>query len=373
MKATLDNALRNKIKESFEKYQPEYKPEYWQAFQAQNGAKAKKTPIIWTWVAKAAVIALFFSIIPQKLKHLPLYIAKTQISITNQAPVASSSKTTKKGFTKISLPGKSIGIAKVQLLHERQVPTSLLNSRSIAFTLKDKPQIKVLNNSYVDSYLLDKELAISENKKQKKQTNVHLGFGLSSASGANNSTGTNTFGCSLIAGLNITKKIAIQSGFSINRTNTAQKQQYILSSKQLAQINTKEEENLHYFSIPLIFSYRVKKNIALSISSSVDYINKTKNTREANFTNLASSSQSGYNIAQSVPTVNSTSSMTSTEKIRQFDALNNMKISVSYLLNMQKREVQVEPYMQIPIRKKSKSNNNTPLIGLNLRYNINLG
>jgi hypothetical protein len=59
-----------------------------------------------------------------------------------------------------------------------------------------------------------------------------------------------------------------------------------------------------------------------------------------------------------------------TDEINNIQALNNLRMAISYSLKTNKHSIKIEPFMQIPIYKTNNQLNAIPLVGMNLLYSI---
>ena len=378
MKTTLDNALSNKIKNSFDSHEIAYKDEFWQNFQAQNLSPTKTRSInLLPILAKAAIITLFFSLLPKQT------LIEQFSSLTTLPKVQTETKKEIAQAQKPQIPHKIILNNVKNTLPTRELAQNKDNSIQYSASKQSNLTNNLKNeinssskNTVQDIAYTNKSLkypVLKEVNTNKSTTNrFRLGINLSGGSAKEKNSSGQNFEMGFLAGIRLTKKISLHTGLSINKLNTDHSQSYLMETDKLNKVQISEVKNIDYLTVPVGMAINLNKNFSLGVETSVAYVQSVKEQKQAGIAGISSSSNS-FKSANSSQNFDVANTMQNNNNINQFEALGNVKISASYFFQLSKTQMQVEPFVQLPMNLTKSNLPNFTYMGLNLKYSLKLG
>jgi hypothetical protein len=329
----------------------------------------KQAVLYWPLIAKAASIILLLSASPSTLNKfrntISASLAFAQTEESNSTIEINYSNT-----KQLHYRNKSIAS-----ITENRATSNIENLSYISASIQtEKTHFIVLPAQSVQKTSFEQEqfaLIIPEKEvKSSKKEIFNLGLNLNSAAGSSNNQTNTIMGASLMAGISLSKKIALASGISWQNNTELYQQNFDMASSGMNSISTNENNSYNFVSIPLELSYQIRKKIGVKISSSFDYISKIENVKKAT---IMSSSYLSADASSSVDrsfSSNVSNYIATTDEINNIQALNNLRMAISYSLKTNKHSIKIEPFMQIPIYKTNNQLNAIPLVGMNLLYSI---
>jgi len=380
MKTTLDNALSNKIKNSFDSHEFTYKDEFWQNFQAQNLSPTKTRSIkLLPILAKAAIITLFFSLLPKQTLIEQFSSLTTQPTIqtetTKEIAQAQKPQIPHKiilNKVKKTLPTRELAQYNdnsIQYLASKQsnLPINLKNEIKINSTSKNAEQYITYTN---ESLKYPDFKRLNTNKSSTKR--FRLGLNLSGGSAKEKNSSGQNFEMGFLAGIRLTKILSLHTGLSINKLNTDYSQSYLMETDKLNKVQISEVKNIDYLTVPVGMAVNLNKNFSLGVETSLAYVQSIKEQKQAGIAGISSSTNT-FSSANSNQNYDVANTMQNDNNINQFEALGNVKISASYFFQLSNTQMQVEPFVQLPMNLTKSNLPNFTYMGLNLKYSLKLG
>lgn len=380
MKTTLDNALSNKIKNSFDSHKFEYRDEFWQNFRAKNLSPTKAKSInLLPILAKAAIITLFFSLLPKQtlieqfssFTTLPtIQTEKTKEIALAQKPQIPHQKSWKKVRNILPTPEPNQNNANnIQFLASKQsnLRTNFKNEIKLNSSTKNTEQYIAYTNESLRYPDLKK---INTEKSNTKR--FRLGLNLSGGSAKEKNSSGQNFEMGFLAGVRLTKKFSLHTGLSINKLNTDHSQSYLMETDKLNKVQISEVKNINYLTVPVGMAINLNKKFSLGVETSLAYVQSIKEQKQAGIAGISSSSNT-FSSANSGQNYDVANTMQNNNNINQIEALGNVKISASYFFQLSNTQMQVEPFVQLPMNLTKSNLPNFTYMGLNLKYSLNLG
>ncbi len=373
MKSTIDIALSKHIKQRFENYNPEFKKEYWTAFENKLNGKSKRIAWFWPTIVKAASVVILITAAPQQINKMTesysLVLLPKTIDIQPEV-ISNEISTIQYSEAKASIHNTTNDEANLANNYISNLNNKVINIKQLERNTIPHQKFENISSEQELQFavFLPEENITSTTSENDK---MNYGFDITSAIGNQQNQLNTVFGGAIVASVKLSQKLKISSGISWQKNNELQQNSYEYASSEINSVITNETKNYNLFSIPLAISYKLKNNIGVKISSSVDYLGSVDEVKMASMQSNIYFSPTADLAADNTKYSNSISNhLSSTSEVNKLQLLNNMRLAFTYNVKKNKIDLNVEPFIQIPLISNDKIINNIPLMGLSLLYNI---